>query len=153
MVKPPITEDKNKYTENILLGTMEIDPTEYSAYNTQNQNESTLFAMAGLLFLFRRQRSVRLLSVVSIVSVVVAILLGVELSSILTMVVAIGLVWVAEILNTAIEALVNLVSPNFHPMAKVTKDVAAAAAFVSSVLASAVTLLTIIPHFLAIISR
>jgi diacylglycerol kinase (ATP) len=148
MVKPPVTKEERDYTENILFGTMEIDPVEYSAYSTQNQNESTLFAMAGLLFLFRRQRSIRLLTVVTIVSLTLAITLGVELSSILVMMIAIGLVWIAEILNTAIEALVNLVSQEFHPMAKVTKDVAAAATFVSSMLASAVTLLTIIPRLL-----
>jgi len=151
MVKPPITEDKNNYTENILFATMEIDPSEYSAYSTQNQNESTLFAVAGLLFLFRRQRSMRLLAVVTLVSLVLAIYLGVELSSILLMMVAIGMVWIAEILNTAIEALVNLVSPNFHPMAKVTKDVAAAATFISSMLASTVTLIIIISRLLEII--
>lgn len=150
MVKPPTTEEEHDYTENILFGTMEIDPSEYSAYSTNNQNESTLFAMAGLLFLFRRQRSMRLLAVVTTVSLLLAIILGVELTSFLVMMVAIGMVWVSEILNTAIEALVNLVSPDFHPMAKVTKDVAAAATFVSSMLASTVTLLTIIPRFLEI---
>lgn len=148
MSKPPTTQENSDYTENILFGTMEIDPAEYSAYSTQNQNESTLFAVAGLLFLFRRQRSMRLLMLVTLVSLLLAIGIGVELSSILVMMVAIGLVWVAEILNTAIEALVNLVSQEFHPMAKVTKDVAASATFVSSILASIVTLLTIIPHLL-----
>ena len=48
---------------------------------------------------------------------------------------AIGLVWVAELLNTAIEAAVDLVSPDRHLLAKAAKDAAAAAVLVAAVTA------------------
>lgn len=51
---------------------------------------------------------------------------------------AIGLVLTAELLNTALEGLVDLVSPQDHPLAKEAKDVAAAAVLVASLAALAV---------------
>jgi diacylglycerol kinase len=48
---------------------------------------------------------------------------------------ALGLVWVAEVLNTAVERLTDLVSPGFHPLAGKTKDVAAAAVLIAMVAA------------------
>jgi diacylglycerol kinase len=53
------------------------------------------------------------------------------------LVLAIGLVLFAELLNTAIEAVVDLVSPDYHPLAKQAKDVAAAAVLVAAVTAVA----------------
>lgn len=50
---------------------------------------------------------------------------------------AIGLVLTAELLNTALEAVVDLVSPQEHPLAKQAKDVAAAAVLVASLAALA----------------
>ena len=50
---------------------------------------------------------------------------------------AVGLVLTAELLNTALEAVVDLVSPEDHPLAKQAKDVAAAAVLVASLAALA----------------
>jgi len=58
---------------------------------------------------------------------------------------AIGLVVVTEILNTAIEHLTDLVSPEFHPLAKKTKDAAAGAVFIASIIALIIGLLVFLP--------
>ncbi len=50
---------------------------------------------------------------------------------------AIGMVLFAELLNTAVEAVVDLVSPDEHPLAKQAKDVAAAAVLVAALTAVA----------------
>ena len=57
---------------------------------------------------------------------------------------AIGLVFAAELLNTAIEAVVDLVSPQQHPLAKRAKDVAAAAVLAASLAALTAGLLVLI---------
>jgi undecaprenol kinase len=54
--------------------------------------------------------------------------------------IVISLVLCAELLNTAIEAVIDLVSPEWHPLAKVAKDTAAGAVLVSAVFAVAVGL-------------
>ncbi|GAA4390583.1 diacylglycerol kinase [Hymenobacter koreensis] len=58
---------------------------------------------------------------------------------------AIGAVWTAELINTALETLVNLVSPEYHPLAGRTKDVAAGAVLVAALVAGVVGLLILGP--------
>lgn len=60
-----------------------------------------------------------------------------------------GLVWTAEFANTALEAAVDLASPDLHPLAKVAKDVAAGAVLVTAGTAVAVGLLIFGPPLLA----
>lgn len=57
----------------------------------------------------------------------------------------IGFVWVAEFLNTAIESVVDLASPDVHPLAKAGKDVGAAAVLVAAIVAVIVGLLILGP--------
>jgi len=63
-----------------------------------------------------------------------------------------GLVLVAEMINTAIEIDIDLTSPDYHPYAKDTKDVAAAAVLVSTVVAGVVGLIVFLPKILLLLS-
>jgi diacylglycerol kinase len=63
----------------------------------------------------------------------------------LWLIVVSGIVLVAELLNTAIEVLVDLVSPGIHPKAKIIKDVAAAAVLVAALTAVVIGLVIFIP--------
>ena len=60
-------------------------------------------------------------------------------------VLAIGLVWMAEFVNTALEAVVDLASPDLHPLAKIGKDVAAAAVLMGAITSVVVGLLVLGP--------
>jgi diacylglycerol kinase (ATP) len=60
---------------------------------------------------------------------------------------AIGLVWVAEALNTAIETLTDLASPEMHPLAGRAKDIAAGAVLMASIIAVAVGAVLFGPRF------
>lgn len=59
---------------------------------------------------------------------------------------AVGTVWAAELANTAIEALTDLVSPEYHPLAGKAKDVAAGAVLVAALAALVVGLLVFAPR-------
>lgn len=61
------------------------------------------------------------------------------------LVLAIGLVWSAEFVNTALEAAVDLASPDLHPVARLGKDVGAAAVLVAAVASVVVGLLILGP--------
>lgn len=63
----------------------------------------------------------------------------------LALVICIGSVLAAELINTAIEALVNLVSPDFNVKAGVVKDIAAAAVLVSAIMSLVVGLIIFVP--------
>ncbi|MGZ5243321.1 MAG: diacylglycerol kinase family protein [Bacteroidia bacterium] len=66
----------------------------------------------------------------------------------ITIVLCIALVWIAEALNTAIEFVVNLVSPEYHPLAGKAKDVAAAAVLIAALFSVIVGSIIFLPKFL-----
>ncbi len=92
-------------------------------------------AMSGLVYTFKTQRHMRFhLYVVSIV-LILGILFRLRLHELLVLLFVISLVLVAEMFNSAIEATVDLVQPNYHPLAKFAKDIAAGAVLITTMLA------------------
>ncbi|WP_276665077.1 diacylglycerol kinase family protein [Sharpea azabuensis] len=60
-----------------------------------------------------------------------------------------GLVISLELVNTAIEAVVDLASPDYHELAKLAKDAAAGAVLVSAIVAAIIGLSIFIPHLIS----
>ncbi len=110
-----------------LTSTMKINPDEYSMITSPNRIQSFGYALAGWLYMLRYQKNTRIMSVASIGVMALALWLQVDFMGLAALIMTITLVWMAEFLNAAVEAVVNLASPEYHPMAKVAKDVAAAA--------------------------
>lgn len=107
----------------------------------------TGFALAGLRHALRTENSVRFEAVVLVL--VLAALAILRPAPIWWAVVALASAGVlaAELLNTAIEALADHVSPEFHPLIRVVKDCAAAAVFVS-VIGALVVAAALVAHLL-----
>jgi len=93
------------------------------------------YAAAGIAGAWRAQPNVRFHALAAALVVVAGVLLRIPPLAWAVVALAIGLVVVAELLNTAIEAVVDLVSPDDHPLAKLAKDTAAGAVLVASVVA------------------
>jgi diacylglycerol kinase (ATP) len=68
-------------------------------------------------------------------------------------VLAIAIVWTAEALNTALEYLTDLASPDYHPLAGRAKDVAAGAVLISALGAAAIGLIVFGPHLLKLLGQ
>ncbi len=102
-------------------------------------------AFAGWWYVLRSQRNAWIHAVASVA--VVAVSLWLELGRIewAILVLTIALVWVAEFVNTAVEAVVDLLSPDIHPLARVAKDVAAAAVLIAALAAVVIGLLLLGP--------
>jgi diacylglycerol kinase len=133
-----------------LTSTMRIDPNAYSALgNSPNRVESLGYALAGWLYMLRHQKNTRIMSVASILVFVVALWLQIDTIGWAILILAVTVVWMAEFLNAAVEAVVNLASPDFHPMAKVAKDVAAASVLLGAVASALIGLLILGPPLLA----
>nr|WP_256488025.1 diacylglycerol kinase [Deinococcus sp. HSC-46F16] len=90
---------------------------------------SASFAWAGVRHVYRTQANFRIEVWAGVLALGLGLGLGVPLSPLLL---ACGLVLSAELLNTALEAVVDLASPEWHPLAKVAKDAAAGAVLVAS---------------------
>jgi diacylglycerol kinase len=141
---------RRKKVFDALTSTMRIDPNHYSALkNSPNRVESFGYALAGWLYMLRHQKNTRIMSVASIIIFLVAVWLQIDLTGWAVLVLTIAGVWMAEFLNAAVEAVVNLASPDFHPMAKVAKDVAAAAVLLGAVASVLIGLLILGPPLLA----
>jgi diacylglycerol kinase (ATP) len=95
-------------------------------------------AYRGLIYAVRTQRNMRFHVIASAVVLVLSLLVGVSKLELAMLVLVIMAVFVAELLNTALEFAVDLVTREYHPLAKLAKDVSAGAVLVTSIAALAV---------------
>ena len=102
-------------------------------------------AFTGAWYVVHTQKNAWIHLVAMIRVTVLAAWLRLSLFDWSVLTIAMGMVWLAEFLNTSIEAIVDLVSPQRHPMAKVSKDVGAAAVLISALTAVLVGILLIGP--------
>ena len=142
--------NRQQWKDNVV-GTMQIDPDEYSHKVSTSRAASLSYALGGWLYMLRRQKNTRIQGVVSVLVLATALLLRVSPVELAVLILTISVVWMAEFLNAAVEAAINLNTSEFHPMAKVAKDTATAAVLLGAVAAAVVGLLVLGPplvHFL-----
>ena len=99
---------------------------------------SFLFALQGFRTALRLERNIKVMLAGGAFAVAMGIILRIDAVSWAIVLVCCGMVIAAELLNTAIETVVDLVSPEFHPLAGQAKDIAAAASWVLSLTAAVV---------------
>lgn len=100
--------------------------------------KSLLFAIQGFRTAVRTERNIKVMIGGGIGAIVAGFVVGLDPLSWAIVLVCCGVVISAELLNTAVETVVDLVSPEFHPLAGRAKDIAAAAVWVLSVLVALV---------------
>ena len=102
-------------------------------------------AFAGLWYLLRTQRNARIHLLITVMVVGLGLWLGLKPTEWAVIALTVGLVLAAEAFNTAAEAAVDLVTTEYHPLAKIVKDVAAGAVLVTAIIAVIVGLLILGP--------
>jgi diacylglycerol kinase (ATP) len=110
-----------------------------------SRGRSFIHAYHGWLYVVRTQKNAWIHAFFTVAVCVVALWLRLPLRDWAVLFVTIALVWTAEFINTALEAVVDLASPQQHPLAKVGKDVGAAAVLLASAAAILVGLLIMGP--------
>ncbi len=110
--------------------------------------KSIRHAIDGIIELIKGQHNalIHLVATISIVSL--AFIVNINRTEWLFLIIAVILVWISEALNTAIEFLCDVASPDFHPMIKKSKDVAAGAVLLSSIGAIIIGLIIFFPYIL-----
>ena len=103
------------------------------------------YAFRGWWYVLRSQRNVWLHVVISMVVIGVSAWVGLKPLEWAVIVLTMAIVFAAEFLNTAIEAVVDLASPHRHPLAKVGKDVGAGAVLIAALAAVVVGILLLGP--------
>lgn len=103
------------------------------------------FAIQGLITFFKTQHNAWIHLLATIVVITMGFVLNVDRTEWCWLIIAIGFVFAAEMFNTAIEFLTDLVSPQFHPTAKKVKDVAAGAVLIAALSALAIGIIIFAP--------
>lgn len=89
-------------------------------------------AVRGILYALKTQLNMRIHCLAAAAALVLAWVTGISRLELLWVILAIFLVLVTELLNTAVEAVVDLVSPEYHSLARAAKDVAAGAVLMAA---------------------
>ena len=107
--------------------------TQRAARRTPRILQSLNWAFEGVIHVLRSERNMRIHFAVATAVLVLAFSYGVTKLELMALLVAISFVLIAEMVNTAIEATIDLATPSFDPLAKVAKDIASGAVLIASV--------------------
>jgi diacylglycerol kinase len=105
------------------------------------------YAFAGLWYLVRTQRNAQIHLALGMLAIGLGLVFGLERWEWVTLVLICALVLAAEGINTALEAVVDLASPNYHLLAKRAKDVAAGTVLLTALASLVVGALLFLPRF------
>ena len=100
--------------------------------------ESFNFAFEGVIHVLRTQRNMRIHFATAAIVLIAAVALGVGRLELMALLLAISFVLIAEMINTALEAGIDVATTSFDPLAKLAKDIAAGAVLIATVNAVAV---------------
>ena len=103
------------------------------------------YAFRGWWHVIKTQQNAWIHSIVTITVIIIGIWLNLPARDWAVLLLTISIVWAAEFFNTAIEAVVDLASPAHHPLAKVGKDVGAAAVLIAALAAVGIGFLILGP--------
>lgn len=106
-------------------------------------------AINGLFHVIKSQQNAHLHLIATFIVIGLSLWLRLSIANWVFLLLVIGMVWIAEFLNTALEVIVNLASPDQHPLAKVGKDVGAAAVLIAAVIALIIGVIMLGPPLLA----
>ncbi|MCB0509752.1 MAG: diacylglycerol kinase family protein [Bacteroidetes bacterium] len=107
------------------------------------------YAFAGIVYALKTQVNMQFHFVASFVVLFCALYFQISSLEALLLCLAVGIVWITELFNTAIEAVCDRISKDIHPLCKVAKDCAAAAVLIAAFLAIAIGLFVFYKYFLA----
>ena len=116
-------------------------------YDLKKQLRSFGYAWKGIQSCVGKEQNLSFHLIAAMAVIKAGIVLGITRTEWIMVVMCIGTVIAAELFNTAIEKLVDLVSPERHPVAGQVKDIAAGAVLICAVAAAIIGLIIFIPYF------
>lgn len=102
--------------------------------NLRSLNKSFSFAFRGINYCIKNERNMRIHLCAMIFVLSFGISFGVSKIELIALILCIGLVISCEMINTSIETMINLYTPNYNNLARITKDVAAGAVLVTAII-------------------
>ncbi len=113
--------------------------------------KSFTYAFEGLKYAFKYEQNILVHSLATILVIIAGIFFKISLMEWLIITLIIGLVIATELINTSIEATIDLITQETHPLAKIAKDTAAAAVLIFGLAAIIIALIIFLPKILILI--
>lgn len=120
------------------------------SYSFKKQLKSFTFAWKGILTCAGHEQNITFHILAAIVVIAAGFFFGISHVEWMVVMLCIGMVIAAELFNSAIERLVDLVSPQWNKIAGEVKDIAAGAVLVTAIAAAVVGLMVFLPYVLAL---
>lgn len=109
------------------------------------------YASFGILQAYKGEQNLKIHTVMAVLVILCGFLFHISYVEWLVCLVLIGLVLMAEFFNTAVEYVVDLASPNIHPLAKAAKDTASAGVLMMAIISAVIGLIIFIPKIITFI--
>lgn len=103
--------------------------------------QSIRYALDGIKYILKTQQNARIHLFFTLAVFILGFLFGISRMEWIALVLTVGLVWAAELFNTAVEVMVNLISPERRITAKICKDISAGSVLVTASISVLVGLL------------
>jgi diacylglycerol kinase (ATP) len=120
--------------------------TQPRPFSLRNRARSFLYAGRGFRTLITREHNAWIHAAATVAVVAAGLTLRIDRTDWALLILAMMAVWTAESLNTAVELLADAALPEFHPLVRKSKDVAAAAVLIAAVGALLIGILVFVPH-------
>lgn len=119
-------------------------------FNFKRFLNSFKYSVEGLKYAYKNEQSMYIHFIVTIISIALGIIFRISNFEWIITIFLLSTTASLELLNTAIEAVVDMVTEKYHPLAKVAKDTASASVFVTSMLGFVAGLIIYIPKILSL---
>ena len=106
------------------------------------------YSMQGLAYAYKNEQSMWIHAIGTVLTVILGLICKLTLTEWAIVLIALGVILASELINTAIEAAVDLCTLEIHPLAKIAKDCGSASTFVLTICAVVVCLFVFVPHFI-----
>ncbi|MBO7418605.1 MAG: diacylglycerol kinase family protein [Bacteroidaceae bacterium] len=120
------------------------------SYDFKKQLKSFKYAWKGIMTCAGHEQNITFHLIAALVVIVAGFFFNITRAEWLAVVICIGMVITAELFNSAIERLVDMVSPQWQRMAGEVKDIAAGAVLVTAITSAIVGLIVFIPYLIAL---
>ncbi len=128
----------------------QISRDEIKQKGIQRIFRSIKCSLAGLYYAYRYEQSLWLHGIATLLTVILGLIFQIKLSEWAIVFIALGVILGMELINTAIEAAVDLVTLEIHPLAKIAKDCGSAASFIMTLVALVICLFVFAPYFMKV---
>ena len=126
-----------------------VESQQFKKLSPKRILRSFKFSFDGLKYAYLHEQSLALHVIIMFIIITCGFVFKITpIQWVITLVMG-ALILVSELFNTSIEAVVDLVTEEFHPLAKIAKDTASAATFVASIIAASMWLTVFLPKIIA----